>query len=521
MANTRITMRKLQELLRLRFDSGLSERAVARSLNISRSTVHDYLLRFAASGLGWPIPSVLSPTDLERKLFPDTSVAREADCVPDWAAVHQELKRKGMTLGLLWREYKADHPDGYGYSRFCELYRRYAATLAVTMRQQHKAGERLLVDYAGQTVPVTDPATGEVRAAQNFVAVMGASNYSYAEATWSQTLPDWIDSHIRAFEFFGGVTELIIPDNLKSGVTKPSRYDPDLNPTYREMARHYDTAVMPARVRKPRDKAQAEGGVLLVERWILAVLRKRTFFSLEELNKAIWELLDRLNFHPFKKLPGCRHSEFLRLDRPVLKPLPIDRYQMGEWKKLRVNPDYHVEIGGHHYSVPYQLVGEIVDIRHSRRIIEIFHQGARVASHAKSNAIGGTTTVDAHRSPAHQRYLDWEPAKIMAWAEETGYETYCQFQAILADRPHPQIAYRACLGIIRLEKDFTRDRIEAACLRANLIGATRLDSVRSILDNGLDRVPVATESKSRQPIAHENIRGAGYYASKGVWALPS
>ena len=407
---------------------------------------------------------------------------------------------RGCVLSLLWGEYKAEQPDGYGYSRFCKLYRRYTSTLTLSMRQQHKAGEKLLVDYAGQTVPVSDPATGEVRAAQIFVAVMGASNYSCAEATWSQTLPDWIDSHIRAFEFFGGVTELIIPDNLKSGVTKPSRYDPDLNPTYREMARHYDTAVMPARVRKPRDKAQAEGSVLLVERWVLAALRKRTFFSLEELNTAIRRTARPAQLPPLQeaarlppqRVPALRPS-------PALKPLPADRYQMGEWKKLRVGLDYHVGIDRHHYSVPYQLVGEVVDIRHTRRIVEVFHQGARVASHAKSNVVGGTTTLDAHRSPAHQRYLDWEPTKIMAWAEETGYKTYCLFQAILAERPHPQIAYRVCLGIIRLEKQFGRDRIEAASLRANLIGATRLDSVRSILDNGLNRVPVAIV---QEPPAH-------------------
>ena len=293
MANTRITMRKLKELLRLHFEAKLSNRAVARSLNISKSTVHDYLSRFGASGLIWPLPEAFDDAALERALFPDAGSTREAADIPDWGHIHQELKRKGVTLTLLWQEYKAAHPDGYQYSRFCDYYHRYAAKLNVTMRQQHKAGEKLFIDYAGQTVPIIDPVTGAIQRAQVFIAVMGASSYSYAEATWSQTLPDWIGSHVRAFEFFGGVTELLVPDNLKSGVTKPSRYDPDLNPTYREMARHYGTAVMPARVRKPRDKAKAEGGVLLVERWIIAALRNRTFFSLEDLNAAISGLLVR------------------------------------------------------------------------------------------------------------------------------------------------------------------------------------------------------------------------------------
>lgn len=439
--------------------------------------------------------------------------------MPDWADVHQELKRKGVTLTLLWDEYKRDHPDGYQYTQFCEYYRRFAATLRVTMRQHHKAGEKLFVDYAGQTVPINDPTTGEIRYAQVFLAVLGASNFTFAEATWSQQLPDWIGSHIRAFEFIGGVPELLIPDNLKSGVTKPDRYDPDLNPTYRDMAIHYGTAVMPARVRKPRDKAKAEGGVLLAERWILAVLRKRTFFSLEELNVAIRELLIRLNERAFQKLPGSRKSEFERLDKPELKSLPPTRYTLANWMWMKVKNDYHVDVNQHAYSVSHRLVGEKVEIRLTERIVEVLLHGKRVASHKRSYELGGTTTLREHMPPSHQIYLDWTRDMIMAWAEKAGYETYSLFSTVIEEREHPYIGYRACMGIVRLEKNYPIERIEAACRRANLIGNTRRDSIKSILDHGLDRLPVSQKTEPA-PIRHDNIRGPLYYARKELFALP-
>lgn len=519
MANTRITMRKLKELFRLHFDAKLPNRAVGRSLKLSKSTVHGYLARFAAAGLTWPLDEAIDEATLEGMLFPERAAAKDCTDVPDGGYIHQELKKRGVTLTLLWTEYRQDHPQGYQYSRYCDYYKRYVKKLNVTMRQHHKAGEKLFVDYAGQTMPVIDPATGEIRFAQIFLAVQGASGYTFAEATWSQQLPDWVGSHIRAFEFLGGVPKLLIPDNLKSGVTKPDRYDPDLNPTYRDMATHYGTAVMPARVRKPRDKAKAEGGVLLAERWILAALRNQTFFSLEELNEAIRELLIRLNQHAFKKLPGSRESEFQRLDKPALKPLPANRYMLAEWLKMRVKLDYHVEADRHAYSVPHHLVGEVVEIRLTERIAEILYRGKRIASHKRSHEAGGTTTLHEHMPLAHQHYQDWTPEKIMAWAEKAGYETHCLFLTILSEREHPLIAYRACLGIVRLEKEYPLDRIEGACQRLNLLGNTRRDSLKSILANGLDRLPVAPKVEP-SPIQHPNIRGGAYYAQKRLWALP-
>lgn len=519
MAYKRIAMRKLKELLRLKFESKLSQNAISRALKLSGSTVHDYLLRFKASGLSWPLPDDIDDLALERRLFPGTFTAKKHEDVPDWGAIHLELKKDGVTRALLWEEYKRDHPHGYEYSQFCEVYSRYAAKLNLSMRQSHKAGEKLFVDYSGQTMPITDPQTGEVRSAQIFVAVLGASSYTFAEATYTQQIPDWVGSHIRAFEFLGGVPELVVPDNLKSGVTKACRYDPSINPSYLDMARHYGTAIMPARARKPKDKAKAEGGVLLVQRWILACLRNRVFFSLEELNDAIRELLIRLNQKPFKKLSGSRESTFLALDKPVLKPLPESRHTVAEWFKAKVPPDYHVEVLRHHYSVPYTLVKEQVEIRVTERIVEILHRGKRVASHARSQEVDGRTTLREHMPLPHQRQDDWTPEKIMSWAEKTGYETACLFQAILEDRDHAHVGLRVCLGIIRLEKDYPLARIEAACLRANLLGSTKLDSIRSILDLGLDAIPVAPRPEPA-PIQHENIRGADYYARKALWALP-
>src|SRR5210317_200046 len=375
----RLSMRKIKEVLRLKWARGLSNRQIAKACGIARPTVSEYLRRAAQAGLAWPLPTNLDEATLERQLFrPPPSLPAQARGVPDWALVHQELKRKGVTLFLLWQEYRAAHPEGYQYSWFCDHYRAWQGKLDVVMRQDHRAGEKLFVDYAGQTMPVVDWGTGEIREAQLFVAVLGASNYTYAEATWTQGLPDWIGSHRRAFAFLGGVPELVVPDNLRAGVSKAHRYEPDNNPTYQDMATHYGVAVLPTRVRRPRDKAKVEAGVLVVERWILAVLRHRTFFSLAELNAAIAGLLEKLNARPFKKLPGCRRAHFEALDKPALKPLPIEPYEYAEWKKARVHIDYHLEVGGHYYSVPHALIKKQLDVRITQNTLECFYRGNRV-----------------------------------------------------------------------------------------------------------------------------------------------
>jgi len=504
-------MRKTKEVLRLYFDSGLKQRAISRCLNLSRTTISDYLSRAAKAGLSWPLPETLTDQELERRLFPAIVTIPSELLVPDWSDVHTELKRKGVTLTLLWEEYQASAPQTYRYSQFCELYRRWAGKQKLSMRQIHKAGEKLFVDYAGQTLPIVNPRTGEIWESQIFISTLGASSYTFAEATWNQGLADWLGSHRRAFEFIGGVPEIIVPDNLKSAVTKPCRYDPDLNPSYQDLAEHYGTAVIPARVRKPQDKAKVEVAVQIVERWILARLRNHTFFSLAEANAAISELLIDLNNRPFKKLPGSRREAFELLDQPVLNPLPTTPYEFAGWKKVRVSIDYHVEVEGHYYSVPYQLQGKQLDARITAGCIELCHKNKRVASHARSPHKGRHTTIAEHMPKAHKSYVDWTPKRLIDWAAQTGPQTAAMVDAILASRCHPQQGFRSAMGLIRLSKVYGVERLEAACALALAGQATSYKSVKSILETGLDKQPQQAELIQTEPIKHNNIRGGNYY----------
>jgi transposase len=506
-------MRKVKDVLRLKYAAHFSNRQIADSIGVARSTVADYLRRAEMAGLAWPLPDDLDEEHLDRLLFRDSGAAASAFPVPDWTHLHRELRRKGVTLQLLWHEYKTEHPDGYQYSRFCDLYRTWCARLDLVMRQDHRAGEKLFVDYAGQAVDVVDPETGEIRPAQIFVAVLGASNYTFAEATWTQSLRDWIASHVRAFSFFGGVPELIVPDNLKAGVSKAHRYEPDLNPTYQDLAEHYGMAVLPARVRKPRDKAKVEAGVLLVERWILAVLRHRTFFCLEELNETIAALLDRLNDRPFQKLAGeSRRTLFASLERSLLRPLPPAPYVFAEWKKARAGIDYHVEVDHHYYSVPYRFARAVVDVRLTERTVECFLRGRRIASHLRSYRWGGHTTLRAHLPEAHRHVAGFAPERLIDWAAKTGPATAELIRQVIARGAHPQQGYRSALGILRLGSRYGPERLEGAARHALDIGAASYRSVESILKHELDlRTALAARPESAPPIVHANIRGADYY----------
>ncbi len=508
-------MRKLKEVLRLH-SFGLAQRQIARSCAVGQSTVSEYLKAAEAAKLSWSKVADWDEARLTAALLPkapaEAPAARLAE--PDFAAIQGELQRhKHLTLQLLWEEYRGQHPDGYRYSRFCELYQRWRRKLEVVLRQTHRAGEKLFVDYAGRTVPVQDPAGGQGREAQLFVAVLGASSYTFAEATWTQGLADWIGSHLRAFEFLGGVPEIVVPDNLRSGVTRACRYEPGVNVTYEEMAQHYGVAVVPARVGKPRDKAKVEAGVLVVERWIVAALRKRTFFSLGEVNQAIAELLVRLNERPFRKREGSRRTLFETLDRPALKPLPVERYQYGEWKRARVNIDYHVEYDQHWYSVPYQLTQQEVEIRASAATVEVFHKGIRVASHPRSHEPHHHSTQPEHRPRAHQRHLEWTPSRILEWSAKIGPTTAQVVERILASNCHPEQGYRSCLGIIRLGEEYPHQRVEAAARRAVALNVCTYQSLKAILKNHLDGQATEPVPDSQPTIDHPNLRGPDYYDS--------
>ena len=519
--------RKIREVLRLKWEAGQSNRAIARSCGVSHSTAREYLHRAKVAGLSWPLPETLDEDQLYRRLFPKPAPPSERVILePDWEHIHTELRRKGVTRRLLWLEYREAHPDGYGHSRFCEVYRLWAKKLDPPMRLSHKAGEKMFavststagVDYAGQTVRLIDPETGEIREAHIFVATLGASNYTYTEAQWTQELYNWIGGHVRAFAFFGGIPEIVVPDNTKTGVKHPSRYEPDLNPTYQDMAEHYGVVVIPARVRKPKDKAKVEVGVQVVERWILARLRckcqhhrrNRTFFSLAELNQAIWELLEELNHRTMHHLGKSRRELFEALERPALKRLPTEPYELAIWKKAKVNIDYHVEFDKHYYSVPHQVIGEEVFIRAAERTVEIFHKHCRVASHPRSRDRGRYTTQADHMPPAHRYYAEWSPDRFLRWAEKIGPQTRALIEAALASRRHPQQAYRTCLGILGLARRYSEERLEAACVRALPAGIRSFKGVNNVLEAGLDQMPLEEPASARLD-PHANIRGPFYY----------
>lgn len=505
-------MRKIKEVLRLSWGCQQSQRQVALQCSISRPCVGEYLRRASDAGLSWPLPQELTDTQLDRLLFPPTpKLCADQRGVPDWAAVYEELRKKNVTKFLLWQEYRELNPLGYNYSWFCDQYRRWLGKRDLSMRQHHRAGEKLFIDYAGHTIAIVDSRTGEESQAQIFVAVLGASNYTFAEATATQSLPDWIGSHVRAFEFFGAVPEILVPDNLKSGVTKAHRYEPDLNPTYQDMAQHYNVVVIPARVRRPKDKSKAELGVQVVSRWILAALRNHTFFSLQQLNTRISELLIRLNDRPFRKLPGCRRSRFETLDRPALKPLPANAYIFAEWGKARVNIDYHVEVDRHYYSVPNAYRKKQLDVRYTEQSVECFYNSQRIASHCRSRMIGHHTTVREHMPESHRQYGDWSPERLISWAHQYGKCTAELVNQIMQARRHPEQGYRSCLGILRLEKTYGAERLEAACQRSLLLGTLRYKSIESILKHGLDQIDPVNDEEPVLPDDHDNIRGPSYY----------
>jgi len=508
-------MRKIRTVLSMKYELKLSNALIAKSVGISSSTVHEYLHRAASAKLSWP--NDLDDDQLDNVLFPSkqsTSMARRGDI--EWDKIHKELKRKGMTLHLLWMEYREKHLKGYGYSRFCDLHRAYTKELDLWMRQTHKAGEKAFIDYCGQTMSfISDTKTGETTEVQIIVIVLGGSGYAYVEATLTQSSIDWLGSHRRAFEFFGGVPELLVPDNLKSGVKQCHRYDPESNPAYHSLARHYGTAIMPARVRSPQDKAKGEQMVQQIERQIIAALRNQTFFSQPEINKAIWERLTLVNAKPFQKMPGSRHSLFEEIDKPALKALPSVPYEYADWKYFKADGGYHVEVDGHHYSVPHQYAHKKIEICYTATIVQCFYKNKEIALHQRSQEKGGHTTLLEHMPKSHRAYAEWTPERAQEEAEKIGPSTKALVTAVFAKRDHDYIASRACAGIIRLAKCYSALRLEAACQRALAFELLTCTEVESILKNGLDSQPLPNSEASDKAAvtqnAHENIRDNDYY----------
>jgi len=515
-AKRELTMRQLRQMLRLHHD-GVSAREIGRTLGVARSTIQDNLDRAKKAGLAWPLAPDLTDDVLEQRLFSKAGytlgVRRRSE--PDWTALAREIKRPGVNLMVLWEEYRDAHADGYGYSRFCDLFREFEKRLSPVMRQHHAAGDKLFVDYSGKKISIVDAATGEVREAEIFVGVLGASNYTYAEATFTQSLPDWIGAHVRMFRFHGGVTRLLVPDNLKSGVQKASFYDPEINRSYGAMAAHYDVGILPARPRKPRDKAAVEAGVRFAQSYVLGRLRNQTFFSLAEANAAIKVVLDRMNTRVMRQIGMSRRDLFESLDQPALKPLPDLDWDYAEWRLARVGLDYHVEVDGFFYSVPHALIRAEVELRLSERTVEIFHRGQRVALHQRRYGGRRHGTDPDHMPSSHRRYAEWSPERFQRWAKTIGPNTEGLIIAVLASRPHPEQGFRTCLGILRLYRGIDPARAESVSARALEIGALNYRSVASILANNLDKAASRqTRSDERSGMSlfdHQNVRGPRYF----------
>lgn len=501
-------MRTIKDVLRLKLDAKLSHEQIAAALRISKGVVAKYVGLAAAAGLDWDTARTLDEAALEQRLLPRPA-KRSAYAMPDYGRIHQELRRKGMTLMLLWEEYQADYADRqtYRYTQFCERYHLFARQLKRSMRQVHRAGEKLFIDFAGPTVPLTGGGRAHI-----FVAAMGASNYSFACATARETMRDWIESTVRALHFYQGVPALIVPDNPKAMIADADRYEPRANDTVLDFARHYNTSVLPARARRPQDKAKVEFAVQLVERWVLARLRHQRFASVEEVDRALAPLMLRLNQKPFQKMPGNRATAFAALDAPALLPLPVQRYQIARFKSARVNIDYHVEVDAHRYSVPHALVGQELDVRITRHTVELLHRGQRVACHARSEQRGAFTTVTEHMPAAHRAHLQWTPQRLIDWGNSIGMATGAVVTRLLSANRHPEHGYRACLGLLALAKRYNQARLEAACTVALSIGACRYRHVRDILANNRDQVAAATAAQSDWVSPdHAHVRGPGYY----------
>ncbi len=521
-AQARLNVRKIKDLLRLHLVGGVSScRQLGRSMGCSKTAASDCLRRAAAAGLtSWEAIAALDEGELEKRLYPSArdggapskSVQRP---LPDWAKVREELARRDhqVTLALLWQEYKSEHPEGYQYSQFAELYRRFEKKLSVVLRQPHRAGEKVFVDFC-DGLSLTDSITGEIISTQLFVGALGASSYTFAIATLTQELPVWLDCHVRMFEYLSGVSSLVICDNLRSGVTHPDRYEAELNASYRELATHYGTCVIPTRVRKPRDKGKVEAAVLVAQRWILAVLRHRRFYHLDELNAAIAELLAKLNDRVMRHVKQSRRQLYERLDRPALKPLPARPYEYAEWKKVGANIDYHISFDDHYYSVPYTLTGETLWCRATHHIVELYHKGKRIASHVRSFVKYDYSTLPEHRPASHRAHLEWTPSRLISWGKNIGPHTAAVVEHVIRSKPHPEQGYRSALGLLRLSDRFGATRLEKACERAITIRSASYRTVKTMLRKGMEEAPLFDQSQTRDPAADlgsMNVRGRRYY----------
>ena len=520
MAQQRLAMQKVKDVLRLYLVGGIeSRRQIARAVGCGKSAVSDCLQRARLAGLNaWAQIAELDELELSRRLYRSAgaSTAKRAPTrpLPDWARVREELARRDhqVTLALLWEEYKGEHPDGYQYSQFAELYRRFEKRLSVVLRQPHRAGEKCFVDFC-DGLALFDPNTGNRIETQLFVGALGASSFTFARATLSQELPVWLDCHVRMYEAFNGVASITVPDNLRSAIASSDRYEAEINPAYRELAEHYGTCIIPARVRKPRDKAKVEAAVLVAQRWILAVLRHRRFYHLEDLNAAIEGLCAKLNDRVMRHVKQSRRSLYERLDRPALKALPTEPYEYAEWKQVGVNIDYHIAFDDHYYSVPYTLVSESMWVRATGRTVELIHHGKRITTHVRSFVKYDYSTYPEHRPASHRAHLEWTPSRLIDWGRSVGVHTAAVIEYVIRSKPHPEQGYRSALGILRLSQRFTPTRLELACARALDIRSPHYRTIKTMLKQRMESAMTSTAAGNdpTATLGAANVRGPRYY----------
>ena len=506
------SMKKIRELLRLIYGTGLSQRQAATGACMSKTSAQEILAKIKLKKLSWPLDESLSDEMLNDILFSKNVENNSSNKkIPDWHEVQKELLKKGLTLKLLWMEYKEENHDGYQYTKYCDMFRKWRKLNRLSMRQHHVAGEKMFIDFSGMRVPYIDRITGECKNAEIFLCVLGGSSYTFAYAVCDQTIQSWIHAHIKSFDFFGGISQILVPDNLLCGVKKPCRYEPEINRIYSEFAKHYGIAVIPARVRRPKDKSKVEVAVQVAERWILARLRKQTFYSVEEINIAIIPFLKTINEKIMRHIGSSRKELYEKYERTSLKKLPEEHFELYFWKKAKVNIDYHVEFEKHYYSVPYSLVHKEVEMRVTKNIVEIYHSNKKIAIHKVTSLPGKHTTIAEHMPQQHQKHVEWTYERMLSWAESVGPSIKQCFEIILNRHTHPEQGFRSCLGILRLGKCYSNERLDSACLRAIIYGNISYKIIKNILSNNLDKLSLPESQTNTPDFKHENIRGPNYY----------